>query len=111
MLTKQVVRATDTHTIVWRVDDLSDPEAIVPVDVTGATVEIRVQLRKAPRTSYTLAGSVKDGPEGLIQHVLTGTLPVGEYDVLAVLTMSGEQASAPTLKMGTLIVNPTIPEA
>jgi hypothetical protein len=108
MLTKQTVVETDTHTLVWRVDDLSDSENIVPVDVTGATVTFKVKKRKSSEPTITLAGSVKDGPEGLIQHTLTGTLTRGEYDVQAVLTKAGQQSTAPTLKMGTLVVNPAL---
>lgn len=110
MLTKQIVKETDTHTIVWRVDDVSDPDNVVPADVTGATVSFRVRLKGETGDGIVLAGSVKDGPAGTIQHSLTGTLEPGEYDVIAILTLAGDQTTAPTgAKLGTLLVTPTIP--
>lgn len=109
MLTKQEVVETDTHTIVWRVDDISDPNNPVPVDVTGATVSFKVKKQKTNDPTITLTGSVKDGPAGTIQHKLTGTLSDGTYDVQAVLVLAGDQTTAPTkAKMGILIVHPAL---
>lgn len=100
-LTKQYAVTTDTHALRWRVDDTSGTVP-VPVDVTDATVEFHFK----PKTGATVvgAGSVDDGPAGIIKHQLTGTLPAGEYGVEAELTIDGVQTTAPTIKVGTLIM-------
>lgn len=105
MLTKQTVVEKDTHTVVWSVWDVSDPDNPVPVDLTGSTASFR--FKKGNEPTITAAGFVKDDDpqvDNLVAHQLTGTLTTGTYSVQVVLVKEGVQTTAPTLKVGTLVV-------
>lgn len=89
MLTE--VRQTDTHAVYFTVRD----KAGVPVDLTDTTaVGIASKLGTAP---VPLAVTVYGDPKnGVLQHMLTGTLPPGSYLIYTSLTREGVQVTAPT---------------
>lgn len=82
------------------------------MNLTGATVILRARKIGDP-TPVILAATITDAAGGVITHTLTGTLPVGTYDVEAEVTVAGQVISFPTSQTGgpkydTLIVQPEL---
>jgi len=77
------VKTGDTHVIQWKAN----------LDLTGATV----RLVAKPRTGapIVLASTVTDAAEGLVSHMLTGTLPKGPYDIELEVTDGSEIITFP----------------
>ncbi|MDF2916008.1 MAG: hypothetical protein K0S70_225 [Microbacterium sp.] len=87
------VKYGDTHTIAWAVN----------ADLSGATV--RLLFRKVGATeSVEAGGTVTDAPNGVVTHTLTGTLPIGHYDVEVEATKSGAVTTAPSVGYERLVV-------
>lgn len=67
-----IVKAGDKHAVQWRVN----------MDLTGATVRLVAQPLKPYGTpALVLASSVADAEDGVVEHTLSGELPVGVYRV------------------------------
>lgn len=78
------VKTGDTYVTTWR----------VPLDLTGATVRL---IAKRPRHDpVVLDTTIADAPNGVVEHVLTGTLPVGNYLVELEITNGATIVTAPT---------------
>lgn len=78
------VKTGDTYATTWR----------VPLDLTGSTVRL---IAKRPRHDpVVLPATIIDAPQGVVQHVLTGTLPVGKYLVELEITNGATIVTAPT---------------
>lgn len=72
--------------------DVYDVTWTVNMDVTGATA--RVIASRAGTEPVILA--VTPGPDGVLTHTLTGTLPAGTYRVEAEVTIGDEVITFPT---------------
>lgn len=66
----------------------------VPLDLTGSTVRLIAKRDKAP--AVVLPTTVTDPANGVVEHVLTGTLPVGLYRVELEITNGSTIITAPT---------------
>lgn len=87
------VKYGDTHDIAWAVN----------ADLSGAIV--RLLFRKVGATeSVEAAASVTDPLNGVVTHTLTGTLPIGHYDVEVEATKSGAVTTAPSVGYERLVV-------
>ena len=67
----------------------------VPMDLTGATVRLLAR-RKGASGPEVLAATITNAAGGVVQHVLTGTLPTGDYQVELEIERGGEKITAPT---------------
>lgn len=89
MLTE--VRQTDTHAVYFTVRGKGG----APVDLTDTTaVGIAKKMGSPP---VSLAVTVYGNPaDGVLVHMLTGTLAPGSYSIYTSLTREGIQTTAPT---------------
>src|SRR5687768_13409971 len=79
-----IVKAGDIYPTRWK----------VPVDLTGAAVRLVAQKDGYP--AITLATTVTDAANGVVEHMLTGTLTVGDYRVEMEISRDGQIVTAPT---------------
>ena len=86
-----IAKAGDTHSISWRVQ-----AAGAPLDLTGATVRLLARATWPRGDLLELAATVPDPVGGLVEHVLSGNLAVGVYDVELEVTRAGVITTAPT---------------
>lgn len=82
----------DVHPVAWRVTSTSGP-----VDLTGATVRLVAKPLASGSTVVVLASTVSIDT---VTHQLTGTLPVGFYDVVVEATRAGEVVTYPDAATG-----------
>jgi hypothetical protein len=95
------VKYGDTHAITFTV---LDPDG-APVDLTGATVRVlAVSARGVGNDTIELASSISVAVEGTVVHQLTGTLPVGPYNVEVEVTQGSVVTTAPSAGYATLKV-------
>ena len=79
-----VVKTGDRYPTYWT----------VPMPLTGATVRLIAKRRGAP--AVVLPSTILDAPNGVVQHILDGTLAVGDYLVELEITIGSEVVTAPT---------------
>ncbi len=73
---------------------------VANMDLTGSTTRL-LALNRSTKVTLELEHDVTDPPEGVVEHVLTGTLPVGVYQVeLEVTTQDDEIVTFPTSQSG-----------
>jgi hypothetical protein len=65
----------------------------VALDLSTANITLTAQ-RVATGVDYDLPAV--GGPGGIITHRLSGTLPLGTYDITAEIVLGGDTATAPT---------------
>jgi len=87
-----IVKAGDTHPIEWKAN----------IDLTDAQVRMVAKTRAG--IPIPLACDVADGPQGIVQHTLDGTLPHGTYRVELEATVGGEVITFPSDGYAQLIV-------
>lgn len=93
------VKYGDTHSISMTITD----GANVVVDLTGTT--IRLLAKSGDAATVELDATLDADPTtGVVHHVLTGTLPVGTYDVEAEDTLGVVKTTSPTVGYAKLIV-------
>lgn len=81
-----------------------------PVNLTGATVRIRVRGGPTGTSVLDRAGTITDAPNGIVDGGDASTLAVGSYQIHAVVTFSGGEIQ--TFPQGSyleLIVKQAIP--
>lgn len=66
----------------------------VPMDLTDATV--RLIARRGSNPAITLSSSISDATQGVVEHILDGTLVVGNYAVELEISIHGMIITAPT---------------
>ncbi|MCE0510831.1 hypothetical protein LVJ59_17420 [Microbacterium sp. KKR3/1] len=88
-----IVKENDTHPVEFKAN----------ADLTGATVRLTARTRTGE--PIDLPCSIVDAGEGLVQHVLTGELPVGTYRVELETTISGAVVTFPNKGYATLTVD------
>src|SRR5688500_5435461 len=88
MLTNDTIRFGDVYDITFRARRDG-----VAVDLTTATITLTAE-RVATQVDYDLPAV--GGPAGVITHRLSGTLPIGVYDITALIVLGGDTATAPT---------------
>ena len=91
-----IVKSGDTHAVQWKAN----------LDLTGSTV--RIVARPRTGDAIVLASTVIDAAEGLVQHVLTGTLALGTYKVELEVTDGAEIITFPNNGYTTLTVIPDL---
>lgn len=91
-----IVKQGDKHAIQWKAN----------LDLTGATVRIVAKPRDGE--PITLASTVTDAAEGVVQHVLTGTLAKGSYDIELEVTTGAEIITFPNNAYARLTVIPDL---
>lgn len=91
-----IVKTGDTHPVQWRAN----------MDLTGATVRLVASPRRGD--PIVLASTVTDAADGLITHVLTGTLAEGSYRVELEVTVGSEIITFPNDSYITLTVIPDL---
>lgn len=98
-----LVKRGDTHQVRWRVFERGTK---VPMDLTGATVEVHVRPTKPKGAAAITLAATALPPEtdGVVGHDLTGTLLVGEYDLQIEVTIAGDIQTVPTEGSDLLIV-------
>lgn len=74
----------------------------VPVNLTGASVRLLARRRGFP--VIVLPTTITDPANGVVEHVLDGTLPVGKYQVELEITRGAETVTAPTDSYENLVV-------
>jgi hypothetical protein len=87
-----IVKSGDTHPIEWKAN----------LDLTGA--EVRLVAKTRAGVPIPLACDVSDGPEGIVRHVLDGTLPIGAYRVELEASVGGEVITFPNDGYAQLLV-------
>jgi hypothetical protein len=97
------VKRGDTVTMTLTVKD----SAGVAINLTGATVKVLAKNTATSEVS-TLSSTISDAPNGKVQHVFTGSLAEGTYNVEVEVTDDGVIATAPGDGYGTLIVKPDL---
>lgn len=90
------VKTGDTYATTWT----------VPLNLTGSTV--RLIARKRGFDPIVLPTTITDAANGVVQHVLTGTLPVGNYLVELEVTNGSVIVTAPTDSYENLKVIPDL---
>ncbi len=78
------VKSGDKYPTLW----------MVPMDLTNSTVRL-IAKNKFGAVSV-LATTIKNAADGIVEHVLTGTLAPGEYRVELEITRGSEVITAPT---------------
>jgi hypothetical protein len=104
MLTE--IPQTDTVPVVFFVFDAETGE---PVDLTGATVEVRVQQAGKPQQKLENTTVLTPLTGGRVQWIPDGSLEVGPYHYQVFAARPGEDLSGPTGGFGTFVITPVIP--
>jgi hypothetical protein len=78
----------------------------VPLNLTGSTV--RLVAKKPGFPAVVLPTTIVDAANGVVEHVLTGTLAVGNYLVEMEVTNGATVVTAPTDSYENLIVIPDL---
>lgn len=79
-------------------------------DLTGATARVRVRQLSTGTSVLDRAGTITDAPNGIIDGGDASTLPVGAYQIEAVVTFGGGEIQRfPQGSYLELIVKPAIP--
>lgn len=94
-----IIKHRDTHNLVLNVGS-----AGAPVDLTGAAVRILIRPRGQNVEGTSLSAAVSNALTGEITHSLSGTIPVGSYDLEVEITQGGRISTTPTDGYVTLIV-------
>ena len=94
-----IVKSGDTHSITLTVND----SAGSPVDLTGSTIRLLARINDDSAAMVELTSALGAGT-GEVTHTLTGTLPVGTYNVEVEATIGGVTTTAPTEGYATLVV-------
>lgn len=82
------VKYGDTHAVTWRIN----------ANLAGATVAgfARLKNDSGAWTSLTVSVTSSSSTASTVSHTLTGTLPVGVYDLVIKATAAGAVQSTPT---------------
>jgi hypothetical protein len=88
------VKFGETRKIGWRVS----------TSLVDAVLDFRVENGAGALIPTTGAITIPDPPSGILFWQLSGTLPVGEYRLMAKITRDGEVVYAPTVGYRTLTV-------
>lgn len=91
-----IVKSGDTHPVQWRAN----------MDLSGSTVRLVASPRRG--VPIVLDCTVADAAEGLVTHVLTGTLPVGSYRVELEVSSGSEVVTFPNDSYASLEVIPDL---
>lgn len=87
-----IVKAGDTHPIEWTAN----------MDLT--TSEVRLVAKTRDGSPQPLDCSIVDAAEGRVQHILTGSLPVGIYRVELEVTTGEDTVTFPNDGYAQLVV-------
>jgi len=96
-MTVKIAKTTDRYPITFTTN----------ADLTGATVVLKARIR-GTTTIVTLPQTITDPTNGVVTHVLDGTLAAGSYDIELEITQGASLWNAPTEGFGQLMVTPDL---